>query len=94
MNANQVMYDYRTLISEAEKNAAHGCGASDVLYASRLQVAFEGILEGAPEELKDEVLQALKDGGFEEEWEPFVADAHECSMTGIDIDCCPCGRHE
>jgi len=92
-NQSTTPYDYMALIQAAEKQANEGCGLSDVLYEGNRQSAFAYILAKAPEAMKDETETALLRAGFDPDFEPYEAKEGECSLTGIDEDCCPCGRH-
>ena len=85
--------DLQAIIEAAESGAAHGCGQSDVLYEKRVQAAYEAILEQAPESDRAETEAALRKRGFDPEFVPYQAAKGECSLTGIDEFCCPCGRH-
>lgn len=87
------MRDIETLIADAEHEAARSCGLSDVLYETRVQAAFAAILADTPEATRAEVLDALCARGFRPDAAPDVA-GDGCPTTGIDPDCCPCGRHE
>lgn len=87
------MYDIQLRIEAAERNAADGCGLSDVLYEARVQSAYAAILAGAPQEDRAATESALKARGFEPDFAPFEAGEGECSLTGISVDHCPCGRH-
>lgn len=82
-----------TLIKSAETEAARGCGQSDVLYESRVQDAYAEILERSSEEDRAETEAALKKRGFDPNFIPYQAREGECDLTGIETDCCPCGRH-
>jgi len=82
------------LIEDAEKRAGSGCGQSDVLYEKFVQDAYAAILGRAPEGDRDKAEQLLKSRGFDPEFVPYEAQEGECDLTGIEIDCCPCGRHE
>lgn len=86
-------YDYGTLIDAAEKDAARGCGLSDVLYESRVQETYRRILADAPDSAHSATEAALKARGFDPDFEPYQAQAGECSLTGIDEHYCPCGKH-
>lgn len=44
--------EIRSRIDEAEAEAAHGCGQSDVLFEKRLQAAFAGLLERVSDEFR------------------------------------------
>lgn len=88
------MYDYQALAEEAATNAARGCGLSDVLYENRIQGAYASILDNSPEELRAEVSEFLQKKGYEPNYAPYEPEADECSITGIEPHCCPCGRHE
>jgi hypothetical protein len=81
------------LIEDAEREAARGCGLSDVLYERRVQAAYASILDQAPEAERTETEAALKKRGFDPDFVGYQAGEGECSSTGIDVDCCPCGRH-
>lgn len=85
--------DLTALIEDAEKEAARGCGQSDVLYEARVQAAYASILERAPEAERQEAEAALRERGFEPDLDPYEAGEGECSLTGIDVNCCPCGQH-
>lgn len=80
-------------IENAEREAARGCGLSDVLYETRVQAAYAAILEAAPAAHLAETEAALRSRGFNPDFEPYQAGPGECSLTGIDVDCCPCGQH-
>ncbi len=81
------------LIEDAEAEAARGCGQSDVLYEARVQAAYQGILARAPESERADIEATLRERGFDPDFEPYQAGEGECSLTGIDENCCPCGRH-
>lgn len=80
-------------IKAAEAEALRGCGQSDVLYEARVQAAYGSILQEAPESEKRRVEAILRRRGYDPDFEPYKAGEGECDLTGIDIDCCPCGRH-
>jgi len=80
-------------IENAEREAARGCGLSDVLYETRVQAAYAAILEAAPAGHRAETEAALRSRGFDPDFQPQQAGPGECSLTGIEVDCCPCGRH-
>ena len=81
------------LIRDAEANAACGCGQSDVLYEQRVQAAYASILDRAPETERAETEVALRKRRFDPDFDPYEAGEGECSLTGIEVDCCPCGLH-
>jgi len=81
------------LIEDAEARAARGCGLSDVLFNARVQAAYASILEQAPKSERAEVETALRERGYDPDYVPYNAKEGECSLTGIDENCCPCGRH-
>lgn len=86
-------FDYTARIKEAEAEAMRGCGLSDVLYESRVQVSYANILAQAPEAERAATEAALKERGYEPNFVPYQAEKGECSLTGIDENCCPCGQH-
>ena len=86
--------DLAALIKDAETDVARGCGQSDVLYESRVQAAYASILDRAPESERAETEAALRERGFDRYFDPYEAEEGECSLTGIGVDCCPCGRHD
>lgn len=81
------------LIEQAEKDAYQGCGQSDVLFTSRVQNAYQAILNDAPKADYTKTEEMLRARGFDPDMEPYEASEGECSLTGIDEYCCPCGRH-
>jgi hypothetical protein len=93
-NTHEWVNGLSNLIEIAENEAARGCGQSDVLYESRVQAAYAQILAQAPDTERIATEAALKARGYELDFTPYKAKAGECSLTGIDEDCCPCGRHE
>lgn len=82
-----------SLIQVAETEAASGCGLSDVLYEARIQNTYRSILQQATGTDRAETEAALKERGFDPDFVPYQAKEGECNLTGIDEDCCPCGRH-
>lgn len=80
-------------IEACETEAARGCGQSDVLYESRVQGAYQSILDQAPEADRAQAEVILRQRGYDPDFEPYEAGEGECSVTGIDENCCPCGRH-
>lgn len=91
--ASAARFDYMDLINNAQFTALQGCGLSDVLYFKSLHRAFADILAQAPESEREATEAALKENGFDPDFVPYEAGPGECSETGIDEDCCPCGRH-
>ena len=81
------------LIESVEAEAMRGCGLSDVLYEARVQEAYATILESASNSEKPRVEEILRERGFNPEFTPYEAGDGECGLTGIDVDCCPCGNH-
>ncbi|MCA3000372.1 MAG: hypothetical protein ING75_17425 [Rhodocyclaceae bacterium] len=82
------------IIEAAEAEAGHGCGGSDVLYEARVQSAYAAILEKAQATERAATETALRKRGYDPDFVPYEAGEGECSLTGIDENCCPCGRHE
>jgi hypothetical protein len=81
------------LVEDAEIESARGSGQSDVLYEARVQAAYASILAGAPEGERAETEAMLRKRGFDPDYVAYGAGEGECDLTGIDVDCCPCGRH-
>ena len=69
------------LIEDAEKEAARGCGQSDVLYEARVQAAYASILDRAPEAERPETEAALRKRGVDPDFVPYEAGEGECSLT-------------
>lgn len=85
---------YHNLIDEAEKEAGRRCGLSDVLYEKIVQKSYAQILSSAPDGVKGELESTLRARGYDPDRTPYEAGKGECDLTGIDVDCCPCGRHQ
>lgn len=97
MNLPPTQFDQHALemqIEVAESDAFHGCGLSDVLYEKRVQAAYAQILEAAVDAHRAETEAVLRSRGFDPDFEPYISAPGECSLTGIEEDYCPCGRHE
>lgn len=86
-------YDYASLINAAETEASRGCGQSYELYEKLVQNAYASILAKAPDAKRSATEAALKERGFEPDFTPYQTQDDECSLTGIDENCCPCGQH-
>lgn len=80
-------------IKAAEEAANRGCGQSYELYEARVQAAYAAILAEAPEANREATEATLRSRGYDPDFEPYEAGPGECDLTGIDVDCCPCGRH-
>lgn len=79
---------------EAIKSACnHGCGQSYELYEERVQGSLTKLLERTPIPLRATTEAVLKEHGYDPHYEPFDAGPGECLTTGINENCCPCGRH-
>jgi hypothetical protein len=82
-------------INQATAGIAAGCGGSDVLFEQRMHNALAGVLAQAPEGEREAVeAELIEEYEFEPNFEPFEAAPGECSLTGITVNCCPCGHHE
>jgi hypothetical protein len=80
-------------IACAASDSARGCGLSDDLFESRLQAMYRAILAKAPEAERARTKGVLIAAGFDPDFVEYEAGEGECSLTGIHIDCCPCGNH-
>lgn len=86
-------HDIDSLIQDAERRAGQGCGQSDLLYERRVQAAYATILLQAPDAVREETRVALIARGFDPNYVPDEVAPGQCSLTGIDDQWCPCGRH-
>ena len=82
-----------SMIDRAEREAALGCGLSDVLYEERVQVSYASILANLAPEDRVAAEPILRVRGYDPDFTSYQAAQGECSMTGIREDCCSCGRH-
>ncbi len=80
-------------IQQADQEAARGCGQSDALFEARVQAAYSSILAQASDADRPATEEVLRARGFDPAITPDEAGPDECSLTGIDVNCCPCGRH-
>jgi hypothetical protein len=87
--------EFTQLCDNIAKNAHIGCGLSDIVYTERLSSGIQFYLDKVPQKHFEEALTIARHHGYQTEeelvWEPAEG---ECSLTGIDTNCCPCGRHE
>lgn len=81
------------LLEVAETEAENGCGLSEVLYDARVQSAYANILGRAMDAEHAEIEVVLRKRGYNPESALYQAAEGECRLTGLDEDCCPCGRH-
>lgn len=80
-------------VNQLSSQIARTSGCSDVLFSGRFQAALERLLNEAPADERPQVEEALIDMGYEPDFKPYEPRAGECSLTGIDVNCCPCGHH-
>lgn len=92
--ANHIDPALMAKIDEATKRATYGCGQSDILYEKMLQDGLQLILDRTPIDQRETVLAALTWHGYNPDYTPYEPEEGECELTGIEIDCCPCGRHD
>lgn len=82
-------------IEAAYEEANRGCGLVYELFEKRFQKACDDLLASAPEEHREAALQLAIERGYCTDYDEEAAfPAGSCSLTGLDPDCCPCGRHE
>jgi ParB-like chromosome segregation protein Spo0J len=84
---------FRAEIERLSLELQAGCGLSYELYARRLDDAVRSRIGGLPAEFREAAEEmAIELGHDRQEAErDFAPDS--CSLTGVDIHCCPCGRH-
>lgn len=90
----QTLTEIQTQIKAAKAEALRCCGQSDVLYESLRQAAYRSIMELASNEDRLVVEAELREEGFDPDFAPYVAAEGECSLTGIEVNCCQCGYHD
>ncbi|TXH00014.1 MAG: hypothetical protein E6R08_00845 [Nevskiaceae bacterium] len=87
------VYDVPVPSSSVERSAATGSGESLAHYLERRQADFARFLAEAPPDVRTFIEADL----FQFDYEPAVKRSEslpsECSLTGIDENCCPCGKH-
>lgn len=99
--AKNPFYKWGSTFDQFVKEASKGSGQSDVLFQRRFNSLVDARLElmkiESPDQCSD-FLEAARNQGYltldeqvAEEYEEFGPD--DCSLTGIDTNCCPCGRH-
>lgn len=93
IESTSIISELPARMEAVEAEAMRGCGLSDVLYEARTQAGYASILESASNAEKPRVEAMLRDRGFNPDFIPYEAGEGECGLTGIDIDCCPCGNH-
>lgn len=90
----EVMQQLTDAMDAAEQAAAHGCGMSDVLYEKRVQSAYAKILDSASSTAHEATKAVLLKRGYDPDYVSYRAGPGECHRTGLNVDSCPCGRHE
>jgi len=81
-------------IQSAMTNAGIGDGLCYELYYDRLQNYFKWILKEISPDFLEEAKQIMREHDWEEGYVKPDYGPGVCQLTGIDEDCCPCGRHE
>lgn len=91
--------DLAARFDRASRTAIAGCGASDVLYTNRYSNAVDAIVVTLPEAQRAGAIELARQHGDyatceeRERMDEIIAESGDCPLTGIDPDCCPCGRH-
>jgi hypothetical protein len=75
------------------------CGLSYELYVKLFSDEVEGLLSELEPEFRPLALELAEASGYATHDERAamqeeIEESGGCSLTGIDPDCCPCGRHE
>lgn len=86
---------FAVLVDAECEEANRGCGLVFELFQQRFQHACDALLQTVPEEHREAALQLVIAKGYcvdYDEEEAFPPGS--CSLTGLDPDYCPCGRHE
>jgi len=86
-------------ISTMASEANRGCGLSYELFVKRFSVMVDDALDQVEPAYRDLAIEVAKahDYATAEELDAMqeeIENSGGCSLTGIDPDCCPCGRHE
>ena len=81
-------------IADAGKEASRSCGGVDTLYDERFHEEVDRLLNNLPDDLREEGLTIARQHGYVDDFEPYAPGPGECSLTGLDVSYCHCGRHE
>lgn len=86
-------------ISTMASESNRGCGLSYELFVKRFSAAVDDALDQVEPAFRDLAIEVAKghDYATVEELNAMqeeIESSGGCSLTGIDPDCCPCGRHE
>ncbi|WP_413460580.1 hypothetical protein [Herbaspirillum huttiense] len=79
--------------------ANRGCGLVYELMVDRFSTAVDSGIDEIEKEFQEEAFQLARSMGYTSPEERLQThkenqDDGYCPLTGIDPDCCPCGRHE
>lgn len=80
------------LIREVSVKATRMSGCSEEVYGRHMREAYARLLENAAEGEREAIRALIEESLLELGPSPICAG--RCSLTGIDVDCCPCGYHE
>lgn len=86
-------------IEVLECEAFRGCGLIYELFVQRFSEYVDGLLHEIPSELHALAIARSVESGYATPAERAESHAEfkasgDCSLTGIEPNCCPCGRHE
>lgn len=86
-------------ISTMASESNRGCGLSYELFVKRFSAAVENALDEVEPAYRDLAIEVANAHGYAtaaelDAMQEEIESSGGCSLTGIDPDCCPCGRHE
>lgn len=80
-------------LDQAAVEAHHGCGLSYEYYVRRFSALAGPIIDAVPPNIQDEARRIAVEYGFCDPDDVEDYGPGRCSLTGIEEDCCSCGRH-
>lgn len=84
---------FREQLERAAARANQGSGLIYELYVERLSAEVSDLLATVPPDLMDAATKLAHEYGYDDHEEECDLEPGACSLTGIDMNCCPCGRH-
>ncbi|MAM39630.1 hypothetical protein AX777_23525 [Sphingobium yanoikuyae] len=84
---------FREQLERAAARANRGGGLIYELYVERLSAEVSDLLATISSDLMDAATKLAHEYGYGDHEEECDLEPGACSLTGLDMNCCPCGRH-
>jgi len=86
-------------IKRFSEEAIHGCGCSYELFVKRFSTLIDSNIDAIEPVHQAMAMEIARQHDYAspddlKKMQQDIEESGGCSVTGIDAECCPCGRHE